>query len=80
MPRARKPNPPVLDTLLKEVVRDKTVVVIRNRRNRPIAAMIPVENIEMIERIEDEIDIHEARKALKGRMIPWEKVKRNLGL
>ena len=33
------------------------------------------------ERIEEEIDLREARKALKERgSVPWEKVKRDLGL
>ena len=54
------------------------------RRGKQIAAVVPIEDLEMIERLEDEIDIREAKKALaeveKKGTIPWEKVKKELGL
>ena len=54
------------------------------RRGRDIAAVVPIEDLELIERLEDEIDIREARKALedvrKHGTIPWEDVKKELGL
>lgn len=42
----------------------------------------PLEDLELIERLEDEIDVREARKALadKSPSVPWEQVKRELGL
>jgi prevent-host-death family protein len=54
------------------------------RRGKEVAAVVPIEDLELIERLEDEIDIREAKKALadvrKHGTIPWEKVKKDLGL
>ena len=54
------------------------------RRGKAIAAVVPIEDLELIERLEDEIDIREARKALteagKKGSIPWAEVKKELGL
>ena len=58
--------------------------VLVSRRGRPIAAIVPIEDIEFIERIEDELDRHAAVEALadpeNADPIPWEQVKANLGL
>ena len=54
------------------------------RRGKEVAAVVPIEDLELIERLEDEIDIREAKKALadvrKHGTIPWEEVKKDLGL
>ena len=54
------------------------------RRGKAVAAVVPIEDLELIERLEDEIDIREAEKALadvrKNGTIPWAKVKKDLGL
>jgi len=54
------------------------------RRGKEVAAVVPIEDLELIERLEDEIDIREARKALaearEHGTIPWEDVKKELGL
>ena len=52
------------------------------RRGKGIFALVPVEDVERLERLEDEEDVRLARKAMKkgGRSIPWEKVKKDLGL
>ena len=54
------------------------------RRGKEGAARVPNGAPELIERLEDEIDIREAKKALadarKHGTIPWEKVKKELGL
>jgi len=54
------------------------------RRGRDIAAVVPIEDLELIQKIEDEIDIREAKKALEDARlhgtIPWEDVKKDLGL
>ena len=54
------------------------------RRGKAVAAVVPIEDLELIERLEDEIDIREAEKALadvrKHGAIPCEKVKKDLGL
>jgi phage shock protein A len=46
-------------------------------------ALVSVEDLELLERIEDKIDLREARKRLADRddnSIPWEEVKAKLGL
>jgi len=55
----------------------RTVV---HRRKKPVAAVIPIEDLKLIEQLEDEIDIIDARKAMreKGKNIPWEQIKREL--
>ena len=55
--------------------------VILHRRKKPVAAVVPIEDLELIERMEDEMDIAAARKALKEKgRIPWSKIKTDLGL
>jgi prevent-host-death family protein len=55
--------------------------VILHRHKKPVAAVIPIEDLELIERMEDEIDIAAARKALKEKgRIPLSKLKADLGL
>ncbi|MBA3721361.1 MAG: type II toxin-antitoxin system Phd/YefM family antitoxin [Parachlamydiaceae bacterium] len=54
------------------------------RRGKNLAAVIPIEDLEMIEALEDKIDLEDARKALidvkKNGSIPWKKLKAKLGL
>ena len=61
-------------------LRGERVVV--ERRGKNLFALVPVEDLELLERLEDETDIRLARKAMKekGANIPWEKVKKDLGL
>jgi prevent-host-death family protein len=54
------------------------------RRGKRLAAIIPIEDYDMIEAIEDKMDLESARKALadtkKKGTIPWKKLKAELGL
>ena len=54
------------------------------RRGRPVAAIVPIEDVELLERLEDEVDLQAARDALadpeNAIPIPWEQVKSALGL
>jgi prevent-host-death family protein len=55
------------------------------RRKKPVAAVIPIEEYDFLEKIieqrENAIDVRLARKARKEKgRIPWEKVKKDLGL
>jgi prevent-host-death family protein len=54
------------------------------RRGKAVAAVVPIEDLELIERLEDQIDIREAQKALadvrKHGTIAWEEAKKELGL
>lgn len=60
--------------------------VILDRRGKSLAALIPLEDLALLEELEDRQDAEEARKALadaqaKGeRPIPWTKAKKKLGL
>ena len=67
--------------LINRVAYGKETVLI-HRRKKPVAAIIPLDDPEFLERIEDEIDVREARKARleKGPNIPWEEVKKRLRL
>jgi prevent-host-death family protein len=53
------------------------------RRGRPVAAIVPIDDVEFIERIEDELDRQAALEALANpedaETIPWERVKANSG-
>jgi prevent-host-death family protein len=60
--------------------------IVLRRRGRDLAAIVPMEDLALIEKIEDETDVREARKAL-ARMrrtgkkpVTLEKLKRHLGL
>jgi len=66
---------------LDRVVKNGERVVLE-RKGKRVAALVPLEDLELIERLEDEIDVREARKALadKSPSVPWEQVKRELGL
>jgi prevent-host-death family protein len=54
--------------------------VLVHRGKKPIAAIMPVEDFEFLEELEDRIDIEEARKRLHEPTIPWSKIKKDLGL
>jgi prevent-host-death family protein len=58
--------------------------VVLTRRGKEVAAVVPIEDVKLLEELEDRIDLEEARAALaetksKG-TIPWEKIKADLGL
>jgi prevent-host-death family protein len=54
--------------------------IIVHRRKKPVAAVVPIEDLEFLEEVEDRIDIEEARKRLHEPTIPWSKIKKELGL
>ncbi len=55
--------------------------IVITRRGKDIAAVVPAEDMDLLEKLEDQMDIEAAEKALKeGGSIPWEKVKADLGL
>jgi prevent-host-death family protein len=56
--------------------------IVVERRGKNLFAIVPVEDAELLERLEDEADIRLAREALKekGPNVPWEKLKKDLGL
>jgi prevent-host-death family protein len=54
--------------------------VIVHRGKKPVAAVVPMEDLEMLEQIEDRVDLEEVRKRRKEPNIPWSKIKKELGL
>lgn len=58
--------------------------VVIERRGKAVAALVPVEDLKLLEMLEDRLDIEAARNALanpKNRVrVPWAKVKAHLGL
>ena len=55
--------------------------IVLTRRGKGIAAVIPIEDLKLLEEIEDRLDIEDARKALEEPgSIPWQRVKEDLGL
>ncbi len=54
--------------------------VILHRHRKPVAAVVPIEDLEILEQIEDRVDLDEVRKRLKEPTIPWLKIKKELGL
>ena len=67
------------DILSRAEYRGERVIV--HRGKKAVAAVVPIEDLELLERLEDEIDVAAARKALKDpRTIPWEKIKKDLKL
>ena len=56
--------------------------ILINRRGKSVAAIVPMEDVELLEKIEDAIDVKLARKALSEseEIISWEEVAKELGL
>jgi prevent-host-death family protein len=52
------------------------------RHRKGVAALVSMEDLALLEKLEDEADIKAARAALRegGKPIPWERVKAELGL
>ena len=58
--------------------------VLLTRHGRELAAVVPVEDVVLLESLEDYLDVAAARQALanpeNNERIPWEQVKAGLGL
>ena len=58
--------------------------IVLQKHYKKLVAMIPIEDLELLEAIEDRIDVLEAEAAIakdEGKEpIPWEEVKKELGL
>jgi prevent-host-death family protein len=54
------------------------------RRGKEIVAVVPIEDMKLLEALEDKIDLEEARAALaeakKKGTVSWDKVKAQLGV
>ncbi len=54
--------------------------VMVERRGRNLFALVPVEDVELLERLEDRADLEVIRRRLGEPTVSWEKVKKELGL
>lgn len=54
-------------------------IVIRNHGKRR-AAIVSMRDFELLERLEDHLDIATAKKVATEEEVPWDEVKRKLGL
>jgi prevent-host-death family protein len=58
--------------------------MILTRRGKEIVAVVPMEDVKLLEALEDKIDLEEARKALaeskKKGTVSWDKIKKDLGI
>lgn len=59
-------------------LRGERVVV--ERRGKNIFALVPVEDVELLERLEDALDLDAIRAAKNEPTKPWAQVKKALGL
>lgn len=54
---------------------------ILHRRKKPVAAVVPIEDLQLIRKLEDEADLRAARRARKEKGgITLEQLKKELGL
>jgi prevent-host-death family protein len=55
--------------------------IVLSRRGKDLAAIVPIEDLRLIEELEDRMLSEKAKKALKEKgRIPWGKIKKDLGL
>ena len=66
------------DLLNRAAYSKERIIVMRH--NKKVAALVPIEDLEILEAMEDQIDVAEARKriATPKKAVPWEKVKEHL--
>lgn len=79
--KVREGFPDALDQVLHRGAR-----IIVHHRGKDVAALVPMEDLKLLEQIEDRLDLEEARAILKEmretgeKSVPWEQVKKELGL
>ena len=58
--------------------------IVLSRRGREIAAIVPLEDVELLARLDDLRDLEEGRAALEEATsdgtVPWQEIKSRLGL
>lgn len=83
MPRlATQKRQETLSHSLARVVTKRERVVV-HRRGKAVAALIPLEDLALLEELEDRLDVEEAERRLadpSDKMVPYEQVRRELGL
>jgi prevent-host-death family protein len=55
--------------------------IILTRRGKPVAAIVPLEDLELLDELENAAEVAEARaEAARGEVVAWEAVKGEFGL
>ena len=56
--------------------------IVLQRNNKDVAALVPMEDLTLLRELEDRADLEEIKKALAqpGSNIPWEDIKKKLGI
>ena len=58
--------------------------VVLTRRGKPLAAVVPIEDLQLLQELEDRLDLEEARAALADARahgtVAWEQIKADLQL
>ena len=58
--------------------------IVIQRRGKPVAALVSMDDLRLLEALEDRLDVEAARKALADpknrKRVPWRRVKATLGL
>jgi len=72
-----------LTQILARTARTKRRVMVTSR-GKDVAAVVPIEDVQLLEEIEDRLDLDEARAALASTKregtVTWKKIKQDLGL
>ena len=68
------------DTINRVVYRGERIVL--HRRGKDLVAVVPIADLAALEKLEDQLDIEAAKRALaeSDERIPYEQVRRELGL
>ena len=66
-------------TILNEVAFGGERILL-HRHGKDVAAVVPIEDVELLEALEDKMDLEAARKALaeNGPRIKWEQLKKQI--
>ena len=69
-----------LDDALHRVIEEGARVVLC-RGGKDVAGLVPLDDLDLLQNLEDRMDLEAAREALKEPgTVPWEKIKADLGL
>lgn len=80
--RASKVRDDFAETINRVAYRGERIVL--ERRGKAVVAIVPLEDLEFLEQLEDRMDLDAARAALadakKHGTVSWDKIKADLGL
>ena len=67
------------DILNRVAYRGERIVL--RRRGKDLVAVVPLQDLQFMDELEERLDLEAAQKALREKgTIPWEKLKKRLGL